>query len=70
MSQKLYFYECLEAYKYPRNGYTLGYTLKKVKENLRKTYIDPSKIKIRLIGEETQEYCEQMKLIRKEHENE
>lgn len=69
MCQKLYFYTCLEAYKYPRNGYTWDYTLKKVKQNLQKNYTDPSKIKIRLIGEETEEYCEQMKLLRKENDN-
>lgn len=66
MNQKLYFYQCLEAVKYPRSGYTLNYTLKAVKNDIKKKYVSPSKIKIRLIGEETQEYCEQMKKIREQ----
>jgi len=66
MSQKLYFYDCWEAIKYHRSGYTLNYTLKAVKNDIKKKYLSPSKIKIRLIDEETQEYCEQMKKIREQ----
>lgn len=57
--QKLYFYSCMEAYKYPRSGYTWNYTLKKVKEDIEKKYVGLSNIRIRLIREETEEYCKQ-----------
>ncbi|HSW76131.1 MAG TPA: hypothetical protein VLG50_03760 [Candidatus Saccharimonadales bacterium] len=66
MRQKLYFYNCLEAAKYPRSGYTLNYTLKAVKKDIQRNYITPARIKIRLIGEETEEYCVQMQKIRNE----
>jgi hypothetical protein len=58
---KLYFYECFEAAKYYRCGYTMNYTLKRVKEDVKGNFITPTRIKIRLIGEETEEYFEQIK---------
>lgn len=64
-TQKLYFYECFEAAKYYRSGYTWNWTLKMVKADIRANYHSPTRIKIRLIGEETEEYCEQIKLKKK-----
>jgi hypothetical protein len=61
MNEKLYHYTCLEAGKYFRNGYTMNYTLKAVKKDIQSNYITPSRIKIRLIGEETEEYIENIK---------
>ena len=61
---KLYFYECFEAYKHYRSGYTWNRTLKAVKKDIQSNYITPSRIKIRLIGEETEEYMQQIKIKR------
>jgi hypothetical protein len=67
MSKKLYHYSCWEASKYFREGYTWNYTLKMVKDEVRRNFLSPARIKIRLIGAETNEYCEQLK-IKKEQE--
>lgn len=58
MNEKLYHYTCLEAGKYFRSGYTMNYTLKAVKKDVQSNFITPGRIKIRLIGEETEEYVE------------
>jgi len=58
MNEKLYHYTCLEAGKYFRNGYTMNYSLKAVKSDVQTNYIAPTRIKIRLIGEESDEYVE------------
>lgn len=56
----LYFYQCLEAAKYPRSGYTLNYSLKAVKEDVSRNYITPTRVKVRLIKEDSEEYVEQI----------
>jgi hypothetical protein len=61
MNEKLYHYTCLEAGKYFRSGYTMNYTLKAVKKDIQSNFITPARIKIRLIGEETEEYVENIK---------
>ena len=61
MNEKLYHYTCLEAGKYFRSGYTMNYTLKAVKKDIQSNYVTPTRIKIRLIGEETEEYVENIK---------
>jgi hypothetical protein len=58
--ENLYFYQCLEAAKYPRSGYTKNYSLKAVKEDVSRNYITPTRIKVRLINEESEEYVEQI----------
>jgi hypothetical protein len=65
MNEKLYHYTCLEAGKYFRSGYTMNYSLKAVKKDVMSNFITPTRIKIRLIGEETEEFCEQIKLYKR-----
>lgn len=67
MNEKLYFYECFEAYKHYRSGYTLNRSYNAVKKDIKGNYITPSRIKIRLIGEETEEYMEQIKKLRNQN---
>lgn len=61
MNEKLYHYTCIEAGKYFRNGYTMNYSLNAVKKDIQSNFISPSRIKIRLIGEETEEFVENIR---------
>jgi hypothetical protein len=62
MNEKLYHYTFLEAGKYPRSAYVWSWSLKAVKKDIEKNFISPARIKIRLIGEETEEFVKQIKI--------
>lgn len=65
MDEKLFFYECYEASKFYRSGYILKRSFNAAKNEIKITFIAPVKIKLRRIGDETEEYCEQIKILRK-----
>lgn len=59
--EKLYYYECMEASKYFRSGYTLHNTIKMVKEDVKRNYITPTKIHVRLVKVLSEEYTREYK---------
>lgn len=62
--ETLYYYECLEAAKYRRAGYTINTSLKAVKDDVINNYINPTRIKVTIINEESEEYVEHIKKIK------
>ena len=64
--EKLYYYDCLEAAKYPRSGYTMNRTIKAVKEDIKANYIAPVKIHVRLVKVLSEEYAREIKKFKSE----
>lgn len=64
--EHLYSYDFLEAAKYPRSGYLLNTSLKAAKEEIERSYIHPTRIKIKLIKEESEVYVNQIQKLKGE----
>lgn len=62
--ETLYYYECLEAAKYRRAGYTLNTSKSAVKQDVEMNFINPTRIKVTIINEESDEYVEQIKKVK------
>jgi hypothetical protein len=59
--EKLYYYDCLEAGKYPRSGYVWNSSIVNVKQDIKWKYIKASNIYVRLVKVLSEEYTIQLK---------
>ena len=63
-NETLYFYECLEAAKYRRSGYTWNTSRKNVLDDIKGNYVHPTMIRITIIKEESEEYVQQIQKMK------